>query len=230
MLRDQNNVVVFDYKGLMRHIPGIRMMMLKLSAECFPDMAVSNHLDSFVTCGWLILNSFLPFKSLLASFLLPSSLHSFLDSHSSWHAYLTSSDVKKWPIPYLLSCRTGLAHRDRQDKWQVRSLVSHSGSDSDSDRSVEQVAGYSDITSSWRLLTNGISFSTLLADSLSISLLVCQCHHHLHLCRQTHATVISRSHRMNFSLSSHHIAVAGLVTRSTCARTLYQICKFSPVN
>ena len=36
----QNNVVVFDYKGLMRHIPGIRMMMLKLSADCFPDMAV----------------------------------------------------------------------------------------------------------------------------------------------------------------------------------------------
>jgi hypothetical protein len=40
LICDQNNVVVFDYKGLMRHIPGIRMMMLKLSADCFPDMAV----------------------------------------------------------------------------------------------------------------------------------------------------------------------------------------------
>jgi hypothetical protein len=38
----QNNVIVFDYKGLMRHIPGIRMMMLKLSEECFPEMAVSS--------------------------------------------------------------------------------------------------------------------------------------------------------------------------------------------
>ena len=37
----KDNVIVFDYKGLMRHIPGIRMMMLRLAEECFPDMAVS---------------------------------------------------------------------------------------------------------------------------------------------------------------------------------------------
>ena len=37
----QDNIVVFDYKGLMRHIPGIRMMMLSLAEKCFPDMAVS---------------------------------------------------------------------------------------------------------------------------------------------------------------------------------------------
>lgn len=59
---DQNNVVVFDYKGLMRHIPGIRMMMLKLSADCFPDMAVRISSISEVTscCLCLFFSAFLP--------------------------------------------------------------------------------------------------------------------------------------------------------------------------
>jgi len=35
----KNNILVFDYKGLMRHIPGIRSMMLSIAASCFPEMA-----------------------------------------------------------------------------------------------------------------------------------------------------------------------------------------------